>query len=456
MVAIADPVVLIASSADRNRDYGSGFIVRRVGEFACIVTCAHVIRDVGAETICVNGLPGTVVVTGDDLGLDLAVIKVEGLVEDDETLFAMGEPGPIGSKVVVEGYQAFVSSAQNHRTQKLPGTLAEPFQITAHPPNNPIQAWELKFEDDSVRGGFSGAPVVNPQTGKVFAVVSHALRDGVGAAIAIEELNRIWQPVDRNQLKEALMQLGYRPQAKLFRKLVQKKPIGAYLIHGPTERYGQQWLVNRLLQQYVPTSMSGKKLRVSLDRVGRRSDVRGLWAELAMELKCDRNTKPKEIAKRALRWWKTQDLILAIYDVDCLSEELLNKLIQEFWLPLANEAEGMRTKQGNEHKLLMFLIDNEAVTAQRNIPFTEKLDADTTNYYPYKSPQNKEFSEEELDQWIGGQFHHLPAEMTRDTDATIGEMYELSDEGVPEWVFFEICKRCGYDWRMESSSWYSI
>ncbi len=46
--------------------------------------------------------------------------------------------------------------------------------------------------------------------------------------------------------------------------------------------------------------------------------------------------------------------------------------------------------------------------------------------------------------------------MTRDTDATIGEMYELSDEGVPEWVFFEICKRCGYDWRMESSSWYSI
>ncbi|MGB3613392.1 MAG: hypothetical protein WBA10_06305, partial [Elainellaceae cyanobacterium] len=68
MVAIADPVVLITSSADRNRDYGSGFIVRRVGEFAYIVTCAHVIRDVGAETICVNGLPGTVVVTGDDLG----------------------------------------------------------------------------------------------------------------------------------------------------------------------------------------------------------------------------------------------------------------------------------------------------------------------------------------------------------------------------------------------------
>ncbi|MGF1495571.1 MAG: hypothetical protein ACFB8W_01925, partial [Elainellaceae cyanobacterium] len=271
---------------------------------------------------------------------------------------------------------------------------------------------------------------------------------GGGAAIAIEELNRIWQPVELQQLRDALLQLGYRPQARLFRRLVEKKPIGAYLVHGPTEKYGQRWLVNRLLQQYVPTSMNGKKFPISLGRVGRRGDVPALWAELAVELKCDRNTPPRDIARHALHWWKTRDLILAIYDVDCLSEEFLNLLIHDFWLPLANEAEGMRS-QGTPHKLLMFLIDHEAVTAQRNVPFTEKIDADTTSYYPFKSPQNREFSKEELTEWMENHFAWLPREMTKQTDETVDVMYEMADGGVPEWTFVEICKRCGYDWRTD-------
>lgn len=454
--AFSDSVALITSSDPTNDRFGTGFIARRTGDIVYVVTCAHVVQDVGTETLRVNGISGTVVKTGDHLDLDLAVVKVEGLIgEMDDELPLEKSEVTTGHSVVTEGFQVFDPRNQTRMKRPLRGTLAEQIAITAKFPSNPVRAWELKFEEGDVQPGYSGSPILDAQTHKVIGVVSHRLRQGVGVAIAIEELNRIWQPIERQHLKNALMRLGYREQTKLFRQSLDRNPIGAYLIHGPTEHYGQQWLVNRLLQQHVPTSMAGKTCRISLSRVGRRGDVRGLWAEMAMELKCDRNATPEDIAKRAVQWWRSRDLILAIYDVDCLSEELLNLLIQEFWLPLANEAEGMRS-QGTPHKLLMFLIDNEAVTAQRNVPFTEKIDADSKTYYPVKSPQNREFSRDELIYWMDAAVSELPREMTERTDETVDDMYERSDSGIPEWTFVEICQRCGYDWRTELPGWCSI
>lgn len=454
-LTLSHAIALITSSDPKNDRFGTGFIVRRTGDFAYVVTCAHVIRDVGVEMICVEDVPGHLEVTGEDLGLDLAVIRVEGLVRQMDTVFPIVETGGVGGEFVTEGYQVFDRRAQTRMKRTLQGAIAQQIEITASPPHNPVRALEMHLDEGNVQEGYSGSPVVDPQTEQVVGVISHRLQDGVGVAIAIEELNRIWQPIERHQLKETLMQLGYRPQARLFRKLIEQNPIGAYLVHGPTEQYGQQWLVNRLLQQYVPTSLTAKKIRIELDRVGRRNDVDAMWVELALELKCDRNTPPKEIAKRALHWWRTQDLILAIYDVDCLSEELLNHLIQEFWLPLANEAEGLLT-QGNARKLLMFLVDYEAVTIRRNVPFTEPIDADSSFSFPFKSPQNQKFSEDEIEDWIDSHYRLLPKEMTKQTDKTVHEMYEESEEGIPEWTFVEICKRCGYDWRTESAGWCSI
>ncbi|MEO0885220.1 MAG: trypsin-like peptidase domain-containing protein [Cyanobacteria bacterium J06648_10] len=455
-LTLTKSVVLITSDADKNDRFGTGFVIRRTGVFTYVITCDHVIQEVGTDSICINGLPGILVVTGEHLGLDLAVVKVEGLTDDTDPVFQVSTVDFVSTDFITEGFQIFDSRTKTHMKRVLQGSFAEPFEVTAQAPNHPIRALELRFQDgDNVQPGYSGSPILDGHTEKVIGVMSHRLREGVGAAISIEELNRIWQPVERQELRESLLNLGYRSQSRLFRQLVEQKPIGAYLIHGPTENYGQQWLVNRLLQQYVPSSLTGKKFRISLNRVGRRGDVDGLWAELAIELKCDRNTKPQDIAKRALRWWKSQDVIIAIYDVDCLSEELLNHLIQDFWLPLANGAEGMRS-QGNPHNLLLFLIDNEAVTAQQNIPFTEKIDANSATYYPIKSPQNEAFSKNELTDWMEDTRARLPREMIAQTDKTVDDMYDLSDEGVPEWIFVEICKRCGYDWRTELSKWCPI
>jgi len=442
-------VVLLTSSDRQNSRFGTGFVVRRTGDFSYIVTCAHVVKDVGIDSVCVDGVPGTVVATGDDLGLDLAVVRVDGLIESTGAVLLETETKLLGEEFITSGFQVFDPREQTRRKSLLHGRVDQPCQIMAKSPNNDICAWELKLDAGNVEGGYSGSPVLNARTGKVFGVISHRLKDGVGLAIALPELDRIWQPIDITQLHNALLQLGYRRQTREFRRSLQRNSIGAYLIHGATDEYGQKWLLNRLLVQFVPTSLTAKKFEIHLDRLGKRSDVPALWQEMGPELMCDRHAPPEALVQKALKWWETRDLILALYKVNCLSEDLLNRLIQNFWLPLANAAEGMRS-QGVPHKLMMFLIDHEAITVQRASPEIQqqihKIDL---------LPENSRFSKEELMDWIDDQARYLPRELVDQTDETVEEMYAL-EEGVPEWTFLEICKRCGYDWRTESRRWYNI
>lgn len=448
---LLDAIVLITSSEPDNLRFGTGFIIRRTGDLAYVATCAHVIRDVGAGTVQVNDIAGEVVATGEHLKLDLAVVKVEGLAGHSSISSRWQESGALDQEFQTAGFQTFDRKAKTFARNELKGTLGGVTQVTARSPFNPARAWKLILAAGDLQDGHSGSPVIESATGALVGIVSHRTQEKTGIAISIEQLDRIWQPINKLQLRNALMHLGYREQTRDFYRMLRKNPIGAYLIHGPTEKYGQQWLLNRLIRQFLPSSLTAKKFRIGLDRVGRRSDVPGLWAELADEVKCDRKAQPKEIAKRLVEWWSNQDILLAVYDVDCLSEALLNTLIQEFWLPLANEAEGLLS-QGCPHKLLMFLVDNEGITATRNVAIAERIDATGNVRKPFNSPPIQEFSEEEIEDWIIDQYTDLPKEVREDVEA----LMEASDGGIPEWTFVEICRRCGYDWRTESQTWYSI
>src|SRR5687767_11446070 len=77
-----DSVVLITSSEPAIDAFGTGFVVHRDEQGSYVVTCAHVIRDVGGpETTKAADLPATVVAIGDDDVLDLAVVRVPGLLD---------------------------------------------------------------------------------------------------------------------------------------------------------------------------------------------------------------------------------------------------------------------------------------------------------------------------------------------------------------------------------------
>lgn len=448
---LLDAIVLITSYDADNLNFGTGYIIRRAGDTAYILTCAHVVRDVGEEAIKVNNEKGELVVSGDHLNLDLAVVKVEGMSKTACIPDRWDGSRDLETEFQLAGFHSFDRKAKSFAIQELKGALGGLTQITTRTPFNPTRAWKLILADGDIQDGYSGAPVVEPDTGAVLGIVSHRVQKGVGIAISIEQLDRIWQPIDKRELRNALMQLGYRDQARMFYRMIRKNPFGAYVIHGPTEKYGQQWLVNRLVRQFLPSSMTAMKFRVGLNRVGRRNDVSGLWEDLANEVHCDRRSIPMDIAKQTIEWWKNQDIILAFYDVNCLSEQLYNKLIHDFWLPLVNEAEGFRSI-GCPHKLLMFLVDNEGAAAKHKIQMTEQIDIASTLHTPLKSPLLQEFSEQELEDWVINQYSYLPEDLKED----VGDLLEASDGGIPEWTFVEICKRCGYDWRTESQSWCSI
>jgi S1-C subfamily serine protease len=73
-----DACILITSRNPDNRRFGTGFIIYHSGQKSYVVTCAHVISDVGGEELIeADGQPARIVGIGSDDGLDLAVIEVD-------------------------------------------------------------------------------------------------------------------------------------------------------------------------------------------------------------------------------------------------------------------------------------------------------------------------------------------------------------------------------------------
>ncbi|MGF1674001.1 MAG: hypothetical protein ACFCUV_09990 [Rivularia sp. (in: cyanobacteria)] len=188
-------------------------------------------------------------------------------------------------------------------------------------------------------------------------------------------------------LYNALLKLGYREQVFSFKKFLRIQSIATFLLHGSPD-YGQRWLLNRLITQHIRYGTTGKLVRVELDRIARRRDISALWRELGGRVGLlGKQHPPSEIVERVYEWWKTQNVILVFHDVDCMPQEYLQELIQEFWLPLANEAR----KVVSEYQLLMFLVDYEGCIGTQNTLFVEKLEPTWEPKIPIKLPSITQF-----------------------------------------------------------------
>lgn len=442
-----ESVVLITSrDRDNNNRFGSGFVLRQSGGLAHVLTCLHVVRDVGgAEQILVDGLPATVVASGEAQGLDLAVLRVEGLW--NKPALAWKATGEKGRLFTTAGFQM---SGKDHIILPLKGNLGESGGLQSGSDRIPI--WDLRITgDNTLQPGYSGSPLVDEETETVIGVVSHRQGEGKsGRAISIAALDKIWQFIDSRQLYEDLQGLGYHQQTRLFRRFVESSNIGAFLVHGPSSDYGQRWLVNRLVQKFIPGSLTHSKvIRVELKRVGRRNDINALWRELGGRVGLgNRLTTPIEIAARICQWWQTQHVFFVLHDVDCLPPSVLSELIHALWLPLVEKAETLASL--GKFKLLVFLVDYEGSTENlEDTPFVERLDDQWKPQAPLRSPRLTEFSEEDLINWIEDRYSRLPRELTQHVDRTVQTILENTDNGIPERTFVEISDRCGCNWYEE-------
>lgn len=272
------------------------------------------------------------------------------------------------------------------------------------------------------------------------------------------ELNELAQQLDdleralsSGRVYRALLKLGYREQTRAFRRFIETHSVAAFLIHGSLY-YGQRWLLNRLVVQNVPNIMTGKVVRIELSRIARRSDSAALWRELGGRVGLGRQNSIPEIAERVYQWWRTQNVLLIFYDVDCLSETFLHELIRDFWLLLATKVK-TAGPQASQFKLLMFLVDYDGCVGSWNIPFVERLDPTWKPDSPVKLPEINQFSDDELTNWLEYAADELPTKLIDQLDETVQTILKNSDNGIPEPALGEICHLSGCNWYDEEEKW---
>jgi hypothetical protein len=267
----------------------------------------------------------------------------------------------------------------------------------------------------------------------------------------IDLLDRVSQD---GRLYQALLKLGYHKQVLMFRKFVQSHPIAAFLIYGKLD-YGQRWLLNRLVVQHTRDSIAGKVVRINLSRVARRNDVAALWRELARRVELGNQAEQVDIIDRVHKWWRTQNVLLILYDIDFLPEPFLEEMLRDFWTPLTTRA-WESGKPESPYKLLMFLVDYDGKVGDWSIPFADNLEKTSHPKIPVKLPIIDEFTPSELAKWLEYSADDLPVELVDEVDETVLEILKNGEEGVPEPTLGAICQQMGVNWYEQEDRWMKL
>jgi Trypsin-like peptidase domain len=188
-------ITLIRSSNSPCTTFGTGFSVYCEGQATYITTCAHVVDDILSEirdkggSITAVDAKATLVTSGfqDGKGIDLAVLRVEGLLDHPPLRRTSEEED---KSFETEGFQR---SDQDFIRRSLKGWFGGQIEIGRGAQANFARAWDLKIQGDyHLEEGYSGSPVVD-ENGYIVAVVNTRAREGIiGTAISIETLEKFW------------------------------------------------------------------------------------------------------------------------------------------------------------------------------------------------------------------------------------------------------------------------
>jgi len=183
-----ESVVLVTGSVSQR--FGTGFAIYSKPGETWIVTCAHVVENVGGvDNVRVDGKQAKVLACGKPEGLDLAVLSVRGIEISPLTL------GFTGRKDMVCNITGFAKVTREvRRAESMQATLGSRVMVRAS--EGPTgTAWELWTKGEtSLKEGYSGSPVILAGTRTAFAVVTHRGYQGEhGYAVSLAHLPEIWR-----------------------------------------------------------------------------------------------------------------------------------------------------------------------------------------------------------------------------------------------------------------------
>lgn len=182
-------IVLIRSSDPSEQSFGTGFVIYKDTQATYLLTCTHVVREVGGSgKIQINGIQAHVVTSSPEENADLAILRVAGLlVPPPLPLCAVSKKG--------EAFRTagFQRTAKQFVIRELRGTLREQLGVEMKELGDRIKALDLEVTGkDPLQSGYSGSPVMNKQN-HVIAVVDTLQGEGKrGVAISVEVLGEIW------------------------------------------------------------------------------------------------------------------------------------------------------------------------------------------------------------------------------------------------------------------------
>jgi Trypsin-like peptidase domain len=171
---LSNSVIQITSTDVENKASGTGFLIHKDEDkkYTYLLTCAHVIEDVGGkECVAIGELKAKVVAMGEESWKDLAVLKVEGILKN-----AILELGTLylENRVLVTGGYRPVSKASVYREceVKLKGSMKKQPKLSKG--INSIQAFDIQImeSDGMIEEGCSGSPIVDKKSKQVIGILS--------------------------------------------------------------------------------------------------------------------------------------------------------------------------------------------------------------------------------------------------------------------------------------------
>lgn len=203
---LENSIALIASEDADTSEFGSGFVIYQHECTTFLVTCAHVVKDVGGTTkVKVGANLATVIKLGKENGCDLAILKVDGLLEKEP--LKLSNSATKGKRIVIAGY--YQNETKVKTLRKISGVIGD--RVVLELDGDRTVAWDIEIDEDSkyyLQPGYSGSPVVDEQTGATIGVISQREGSGKqGLAISIEAVKKVWQEIPISLLQDELTYL---------------------------------------------------------------------------------------------------------------------------------------------------------------------------------------------------------------------------------------------------------
>jgi hypothetical protein len=255
-------------------------------------------------------------------------------------------------------------------------------------------------------------------------------------------------------LFDLLLTLDFKRQVSFVRQVMQSHQAAAFLVHGDS-CCGQDILVNRLFRlKRKWKNIAPIKINVSCNGIGTHSSR--LWRQLTSWFNLPKNAQSGEIIGKICDRFLNQDIIFIFDTVDYMPSTVLIEWLHEFWQNLVYEILDQNQSITKDQHLLMFLVDNSGSVGQSLAKEFEQsqypsIIPSLQPVRPFSLEPVRPFSLEIVDDWMSDVMVNRDVQFPDALTAEI--LLENSENGIPQFVYEEICYHCGYDWEGDLAKW---